>query len=81
LALGLAAAAGTAFIRETLDDRIHADKEISTVSRVPMLVAIPPLTTASEMAASQWRTKKEVACATATVIAITASALLAFYYG
>jgi polysaccharide chain length determinant protein (PEP-CTERM system associated) len=81
LALGLAAAAGTAFMRETLDDRIHADKEISTVSRVPMLVAIPPLTTASEMAASQWRTKKEVACATATVIAITASALLAFYYG
>jgi polysaccharide chain length determinant protein (PEP-CTERM system associated) len=81
LALGLTAAVGTAFMRETLDDRIHADKEISTVCKVPMLVAIPPLTTANEMAASQWRTKKEVACATATVIVMTASALLAFYYG
>ena len=81
VALGLAAAVGTAFVRETLDDRIHADKEISTVCKVPMLVAIPSLTTASEMAASHWRAKKEIACATATVIAMTASALLAFYHG
>jgi polysaccharide chain length determinant protein (PEP-CTERM system associated) len=81
VALGLAAAIGTAFMRETLDDRIHADREISTVCKVPMLVAIPSLTTASEIAASHWRAKKEVACATVTVIAITASALLAFYHG
>jgi uncharacterized protein involved in exopolysaccharide biosynthesis len=81
VALGLAAAVGTAFMRETLDDRIHADKEISAVCKVPMLVAIPSLITASEMAASHWRAKKEVACATATLIAMAVSALLAFYHG
>jgi polysaccharide chain length determinant protein (PEP-CTERM system associated) len=79
LAAGLAAAAGTAFLRETLDDRLHADVDIVSVSKLPVLVAIPPLVTARDVRRGRWRAVREVACATAGVAVIAASTLLAYY--
>lgn len=81
LALGLVAAICTAFLRETLDDRFHADKEVSTVSKLPTLVSIPLLITARDTTAAQWRVRKEVACAIVTVVVMAGSTLLAYYYG
>jgi len=81
LALGLVAATCTGFLRETLDDRIHADKEVSTVSKLPTLVSIPLLITARDTVAAQWQTRKEVTCAIVTVVVMAVSTLLAYYYG
>lgn len=81
LAAGLAAAFATAFARESLDDRIHAEKEVSTISKAPILVAIPPLITARELTTARRRVGAEVACAILAVAVMTTSALLAYYYG
>ena len=80
LAAGLAAALGVAFVLEALDDRIHADNEVSSVSKAPILVAIPTLTTETDLSAARWRNLIEVACGIATSAAMTTSVLLAYYY-
>jgi len=80
-AAGLMAALALAFIRESLDDRIHAEVEVSKVSKVPILVAIPPLITEYEASRARWRTIKECTCATVVLIMATASALAAYVYG
>jgi succinoglycan biosynthesis transport protein ExoP len=80
LAIGLAAAFGTAVLRETLDDRIHADTEISTMSKVPILVTIPPLTTPQEARGARWRTVAEIACASLAFVLMASSALVAYLY-
>jgi uncharacterized protein involved in exopolysaccharide biosynthesis len=81
LAAGLAAAAGSALLREKLDDRIHADVEIATLSKMPILVAIPPLVTQRDVRVGRWRAVTELVGATAALVVVTASALLAYYYG
>ena len=81
LAAGLAGAFGTAFVREMLDGRIHADVELSTISKVPILLAIPPLITARDVSGARWRAIGEFACVTVVLIMMTASTLVAYYYG
>jgi succinoglycan biosynthesis transport protein ExoP len=81
LGVGLGAAFGIAFMRETFDDRIHADMEVSTLSKMPILVAIPPLITARDISGARWRAVGEFTCATVVLVMVTASALVAFYYG
>ena len=81
LAAGLAAAFAAAFMRETLDDSIHADSEIIKLSKAPVLVAIPPMITARDITGARWRAIGESCCAIVTLIMVTASALVAFYYG
>jgi polysaccharide biosynthesis transport protein len=80
LALALAAAFGMALAREMLDDRIHADGEISTISKVPVLVTIPPLTTPHEVRRARWRTVAEIACASVAFVLMASSALAAYLY-
>ncbi len=81
LIAGLAAAFGTAFVREGTDDHIHASNEVSTVSKAPTLVTIPPLISANEVSAAQWRAKKEAVSAAVVLVAMAASTLVAYYYG
>ena len=81
LAIGLVAAIGMALMRETLDDRIHADIEVKKVSKIPILVAIPPLITARDIRGARWRAIGELTSAIVVVLMMTASALVAFYYG
>jgi polysaccharide biosynthesis transport protein len=81
LAAGLMAALAFAFIRESLDDHIHADVEVSKIAKVPILVAIPPLITAREASKRRWRTIGELACATLVLVMATASAVVAYVYG
>ena len=81
LGVGLGAAFGIAFMHETFDDRIHADMEVSTLSKMPILVAIPPLITARDISGARWRAIGEFACATVVLVMVTASALVAFLYG
>jgi polysaccharide biosynthesis transport protein len=80
LAVALAAAFGMALARETLDDRIHADREISSISKVPVLVTIPPLTTPQEVRDARWRTVAEIACASVAFVLMASSALVAYLY-
>jgi polysaccharide biosynthesis transport protein len=81
LAAGLMAAFAFAFIRETLDDHIQADVEVSKITKVPILVAIPPLITAREAIRARWRTIGELTCATIVFVMATASAVVAYVYG
>ena len=81
LAAGLAAAFAIAFARETFDDSIHADTEIKTFSKMPILVAIPPLTTAGDISRGRRRVVGELTCAIVVLVMATASALVAYLYG
>jgi succinoglycan biosynthesis transport protein ExoP len=81
LAAGLAAAFGVALMRETLDDRIHADVEINKLSKLPILVAIPPLITPRDTTRARRRMIGELTCGIAVLVMVTASALIAFYHG
>jgi protein tyrosine kinase modulator len=81
IAAGLAAAFATAFMREAGDDRIHTEGEVSTISKAPILVAIPPLTASSDITTARWRVVAEAACAILAVTMMTTSTLLAYYYG
>ncbi len=81
LAAALFAAIGVAMMRETLDDCIHADMEIKTISKVPVLISIPPLTTARDVSRARWRTIGEFTCATVVLVMVATSAVAAFYYG
>lgn len=81
LAAGLAAAAGTVFLREMLDDRLHADVDIVSVSKLPVLIAIPSLVTSQDVRRGRWRMVGEVASASAAVAVIAASTVLAYYFG
>src|SRR5215469_495010 len=81
LAAGLMAALIFALIRESFDDHIHADAEVSKLSKVPILITIPPLITPRETSEAHRRAIGEFACATAVLVLVTASAVVAFVYG
>jgi polysaccharide biosynthesis transport protein len=81
LVAGLMAALVFAFARESLDDHIHADVEVSKIAKAPILVTIPPMITASEASRVRWRTITELACATLVLVLATASAVVAYVYG
>jgi len=80
LAVGLGAAFGSAFTREALDDRIHVDKEVGTLSKMPILVTIPPLITDRDITKARWRRAIEMTCAGIALILMTGSALVAYMY-
>ena len=80
LAVGMAAAFGSALAGEAVDDRIHADKEIGTVSKMPILVTIPSLVTAADLRRARWRAVTEIACATVAFVLMVSSALVAYIY-
>ena len=81
VAAGLMAALALAFIRESLDDHIHADVEVSKLSTVPILVTIPPLVSAYEASGARRRALGELMCATTVLVLMTASAVVAYVYG
>jgi len=81
LALGLVAGFAFAFIQEALDDSIHAEKDVSAISKTPVLIAIPPLPTARDITGARSRLVAEVACAAVACVIVATSAVLAYYYG
>jgi len=81
LVAGLMAALVFVFIRESQDNHIHADVEVTKIAKVPILVAIPPLTTVREAISARRRTIGEFACATLVLVMATASAVVAYIYG
>lgn len=81
LAAGIAAGFASVFLRESLDDRVHAEKEITALLKAPVLVAVPPLITNRELKRARWNQVVELACAIIIVVSIVSSALLAYYHG
>ena len=81
LALGLVGGFAFAFIREALDDSIHAEKDVSAISKMPVLIAIPPLHTARDISTARSRVVAEVACAVIACVVVATSAVLAYFYG
>jgi polysaccharide chain length determinant protein (PEP-CTERM system associated) len=81
LALGLVAGFALAFIREGLDDSIHAEKDVGAISKMPVLIAIPPLPTARDISRAHSRWVAEVTCAAVVCVIMATSAVLAYYYG
>jgi polysaccharide biosynthesis transport protein len=81
LVAGLMAALAFAFARESLDDHIHADVEVSKIAKVSILVVIPPLITEREATKGRWQTIGELTCATLVLVMATASAVVAYVYG
>jgi polysaccharide chain length determinant protein (PEP-CTERM system associated) len=81
LAVGLMAGFAFGFIREALDDSIHAEKDVGAISKMPVLIAIPPLRTARDISSAHRRMVKEVTWAAVSCVIMATSALLAYYYG
>lgn len=81
LALGLVAGFAFAFLQEALDDSIHAERDVSAISKTPVLIAIPPLPTARDIISARSRIVAEVACAVVACVIVATSAVLAYYYG
>jgi polysaccharide biosynthesis transport protein len=81
LAAALAAALVMAFIRETLDDSIHADREVGGLSKMPVLIAIPSFVTALDIRKRRWRAIAESTCAALVLIMAVYSAFAAYVYG
>ncbi len=81
LGAGFAAAFVVAFLKETLDDSVHIDREISRLSKAPVLVAVPPLVTSLDLSKRRWRAIAESACAALVVLVAAYSAYAAYVYG
>lgn len=82
---GLAVGIGLAVLfgagSEVLDDRIRSEQDLAEASPLPVLVEIPPLPTAQEIAAERWRPWIAVAAAVLAAIIIPTGILYAFYWG
>jgi polysaccharide chain length determinant protein (PEP-CTERM system associated) len=77
LVLALLFGAGTEFI----DDRIRSEIDLAEATAVPVIAEIPPLPTASEIAAARWRPYYALVAAILVVILIPAGILYAFFLG
>src|ERR1700686_2497764 len=56
LAAGVVLGIASAAMVESADDRIHQERDLSDVSRLPVLGIVPPLHTLSELQERKWRT-------------------------
>jgi polysaccharide biosynthesis transport protein len=81
LAAGLAGAGAIVFVREKLDDRLHIDLDVTSVSKFPILVSIPPLATIRDIRRERWCLVGEISSAAVALIVIVASTVLANYFG
>jgi succinoglycan biosynthesis transport protein ExoP len=72
--------AGTG-LAESADDRVHREKDLSDVSRLPVLGVIPPLHTPSEQRGRKWRTGAEVVAGAVMAMILIGGTLFAFYQG
>jgi hypothetical protein len=75
--LGIASAA----LAESADDRIHQERDLSDVSRLPVLGIVPPLQTLSEQRERKWRTGAEVAAGFVMAMILIGGTVFAFYQG
>jgi polysaccharide chain length determinant protein (PEP-CTERM system associated) len=70
-----------AALAESVDDRVHKDKDLSDLSRVPVLGIVPPLLTPSERRGRRWRMGAEMAAGIAMTMVVIGGTVFAFYRG
>jgi len=72
--------AGTG-LAESADDRVHKEKDLSDVARLPVLGIIPPLPTPLEQRKRKWRTGGEIAAGIVMAAILIGGTVFAFYQG
>lgn len=82
---GLAAGAVLGFVgaalAESADDRVHKEKDLGDVSRLPVLGIIPSMLTPSERHGRKWRNVAEVAAGIVVAMILIGGTVFAFYQG
>jgi polysaccharide biosynthesis transport protein len=72
--------AGTA-LAESADDRVHQEKDLTDISRLPVLGIVPPLPTPSEQSGRKWRAGAQVAAGIVMTMILIGGTVFAFYQG
>jgi polysaccharide biosynthesis transport protein len=72
---------GCAALAESADDRIHQERAIGGISRLPVLGIVPPMLTASERRRHIWRVAGESAAAVVMAMILIGGTVVAFYQG
>ncbi|MGA8213713.1 MAG: XrtA system polysaccharide chain length determinant [Candidatus Sulfotelmatobacter sp.] len=81
LAAGIVLGIASAAIAESADDRIHQERDLSDVSRLPVLGIVPPLLTPLEQHGRKWRAGAEVAAGIVIAMILIGGTVFAFYQG
>ena len=81
LGAGIVLGIGGAALVESADDRVHQEKDLGDVARLPVLGIVPPLFTASEKREHTWRTRAEVAAGIVIAMILIGGTVFAFYQG
>ncbi|MCZ7625415.1 MAG: hypothetical protein M5R38_05885 [Candidatus Methylomirabilis sp.] len=76
LVLSVGLAVGVVMAVEQLDTSFHTVDDLRGFTTVPVLVSIPPLITAADLAQRQWRTKVVALSVAAGIIGIVALSYL-----
>ena len=77
IVLGIAGAA----VVESADDRVHQEKDLGDVARLPVLGIVPPLLTQAEKTQRSWRARAEVVAGILVTIILIGGTVFAFYQG
>lgn len=82
---GLAAGAVLGFVgaalAESVDDRVHKEKDLGDISRLPVLGIIPSMLTPSEQHGRKWRVVAEAAAGIVVAMVLIGGTVFAFYQG
>jgi polysaccharide biosynthesis transport protein len=81
LAAGVVLGMAGGALAESVDDRVHQEKDLSDVARLPVLGIVPPLLTPSEHRRLDMRARAEVAVGVVMAMIIVGGTLVAFYRG
>jgi len=81
LVIGMFLGLGTTALVELMDQQIHSEEDLLSVTPVPILIAIPLLQTAAEQQKQCWYQRLQLAAALLLVAAIPAVTLISYYKG
>jgi polysaccharide biosynthesis transport protein len=81
LAAGVVLGIMTVAMAESADDRVHKEKDLSDVSRLPVLGIVPPLPTPSERRGRRRRAGAEVAAGVVMAMILIGGTVFAFFQG
>lgn len=79
LVVGIVLALGITALLEMMDQQVHSEADLLSVTPVPILVTIPLLQTAAEQYKHCWHRRLQMAAALLLVAAIPAITLLTYY--
>jgi polysaccharide biosynthesis transport protein len=81
MAAGAVLGIGCAALAESTDDRIHQERVIGAISRLPVLGIVPPLLTVSERRRRVWQIVGESAAGAVMLMIVIGGTVVAFYQG